>query len=58
MIHTMEECRVKLELIKTMANQGIKQSKEITETYKYEQILQQVEYLLNESHPDNEIGLS
>ena len=55
MIHTMEECRVKLELIKTMANQGIKQSKEITETYKYEQIKQQVEYLLNETHPDNSL---
>ncbi len=52
MMHTMQECRVKLELIKTMADQGIKQAKEITETYKYEQIKQQVEYLLNETHPD------
>ncbi len=55
MIHTMQECRVKLELIKTMADQGINQAKDITETYKYEQIKQQVEYLLNETHPDNSL---
>jgi len=32
-----------------MAKQGIKQAKQITETYKYEQILQEVNYLINET---------
>jgi hypothetical protein len=49
MIHSMEECVVKLKAIKTMAKQGIKQAKEITETYKYEQILLEVNYLINET---------
>jgi hypothetical protein len=32
-----------------MAKKGIEQAKEITETYKYEQILQEVNYLINET---------
>jgi hypothetical protein len=49
MIHTMEECVVKLKAIKTISKKGIEQAKQITETYRYEQILQEVNYLINET---------
>jgi hypothetical protein len=45
----MEECLVKLKAIKTISKKGIEQAKQITETYRYEQILQEVNYLINET---------
>ena len=54
MIHSMKDCRAKLEVIKVISEQGVADAREIDEIYKFEQILQEANYLLNESHPDNE----
>jgi mRNA-degrading endonuclease toxin of MazEF toxin-antitoxin module len=54
MIHSMDECRIKLEAIKTIAKRGLKNSRESVEADAFQQIQQEVDYLLNESHPDNE----
>lgn len=56
MIHSMNECRAKLEVVKVLAEQGIESAKDIEQVYNLEQILQEVNYLLNESHPDNELS--
>ena len=55
MIHSMNDCRAKLEAVKVIAEQGIDDAKDVTQVYAFEQILQEVNYLLNESHPDNEL---
>lgn len=54
MIHSMRECRPKLEVIKVVAEEGVAEAKEVGEVYRFEQILQEVNYLLNETHPDND----
>ncbi len=54
MIHSMQDCRLKLEAIKAIAHQGIKDSRDVMEMSKFEQIQQEAMYLLNETHPDND----
>ena len=55
MNHTMEQCRTKLEAIRSVSLQGRLDASDCIEVSKFDQILQDVEYLLRETHPDNEI---
>jgi len=49
MIHCMSDCLNKLEAIKKIAQDGMRNSKDVVERSKFEQISMEVSYLINEA---------
>ena len=54
MIHSMNECLVKLKAINDMAIQGVANSKGIEEKMQFESIAFEINYLINETKKESD----
>jgi TATA-box binding protein (TBP) (component of TFIID and TFIIIB) len=54
MIHSMNECLVKLKAINNMAIQGVVNSKGIEEKIQFESIAFEINYLINEAKKEKD----
>ncbi len=54
MIHSMNECLVKLKAINDMAIQGVVNSKGIEEKMQFESIAFEINYLINETKKESD----
>jgi len=53
MIHCMNDCLDKLAAIKKIAQEGMRNSKDVVERSKFEQISMEVSYLINEANSED-----